>query len=70
MGQATICCGPLTAAVPCSGDWVGVVTFDGGLLRALAKAPPAGETIEVRYADGRIYIGGVSASASWALIAA
>lgn len=70
MGQATICCGPLTATVPCSGDWAGVVTFDGDLLRAVAKAAPAGEMVDVRYADGRLYIGGLSAPASWALIAA
>ncbi len=63
-GQAQITCGPLEVGLPYVGDWQGVVTFDGGLLRALAKSPPLGETVEIRYTDGRVFVGAMGATAS------
>ena len=63
-GQAQITCGPLEVGLPYLGDWQGVVTFDGSLLRALAKTPPIGDAIEIRYTGGRVSIGAVSAAAS------
>jgi hypothetical protein len=68
MGQAQIACGPLEVSVPCHGDWQGVATFDSGLLMMLAKEQSKGKTVEMRYADGRICIDNVSATASWARV--
>jgi hypothetical protein len=62
-GQAQITCGALEVSVPYVGDWQGVVTFDGDLLRASAKTPPAGDVIEIRYLEGRIWLGALSAAA-------
>ena len=47
-------------------DWEGFAVTTFGAIASFLKIPPAGDTVKIRYAEGRLKIDSLSLSAKWA----
>jgi hypothetical protein len=57
--------GGKATAMVAYGNWNGIATISSQLIRALAIAPPAMNPVKIRYAEGKIYMAGMSLTCDW-----